>query len=120
MSSIKLKLNSMEVQKILMDIHKNVGRHSGLLEYQGGLLKEVHADTKETRRQATLTNGRVNNIEENVVPAIRGEIDDLRDELMQLKSSPIEKGLKLTWDKITIFLGAIAVIIAAVIQHLWK
>lgn len=89
-----------------MEIHQTLGHH-------GGILSIIRDDVGETKKEAKKTNGRVNTLENQVLT--------LQQQMMQLKGVPKEKkeGIVLDWQKILIFMGAIATIAAYVIEKLW-
>lgn len=98
----------MDTQKIILEIHQQLG-------HQGGVLSMIHDDVKETKKEAKKTNGRVNTLENQVAT--------LQQQMMQLKKVPQESNknvLTIDWQKLLIFMGAIATIAAFTIEKLWK
>lgn len=104
MSTENGTIQDMSTEKILMEIHQTLGHH-------GGILSTIRDDVAETKKEAKKTNGRVNTLENQVVT--------LQQQMLQLKGVPHKAPITLDWQKIVLFLGAIATILAYVIEKVW-
>lgn len=117
MSTLNVLLKNMEVEKILMDIHQQIGGLTASVAAVAEDVRETKADGKETKKQAYATNGKVlRNIED--IKVLQTQLNQLKP--VTEKPVTVKKAVEVTWQHIVLFLGGAATLIAFTIERLWK
>lgn len=104
------------IEEILMDVHKQIGA-------QGALLQSISRDVRETKAEAKNTNGRVSKLEmreearDEKVLELAGAFLQLQTDI---KKPTAESWFKLDWQKMILFFGSLATILALAIERLWR
>ena len=106
----------MSESKILIEVHRTLGEHSANFKALSENIAELKKDVKEIKVQTTKTNGRVSELE------IGHKNNKFQISKIVERLDNIEKGkkgiFKLSWQVIVAIAGAVAIIIAAVIERL--